>query len=474
MEASLPISSRNKHRRLFSLPVLGVSLMIFLVGLLLGLPVLVLAAYVFFFIAVVRVAFIQDQPFMIRWLLITVALLQWIVVPSLSFFEGSVYQGRASMWMPIDQYMALTVPSVFALAIGIFAAESKAERKIQKDAIAQMTGFVSRYPDLPVLLTVIAFLSSVGSVFLPPTLAFVAYLLTNLKYAAVILFLFSKSPDKLIWIGVIVGMMFIEAATTSLFHDAILWSVLIGGAYAYQKRISIPNRLLLGLLFLLVVTLINSVKADYRDRIWKQAREGSAVVYLDLTGDKFEKVYRGETSLSRLFDDLRVRLNQGRIISRIMYNVPRNVPFQRGETIKDGIVAALVPRFIMPDKARAGGQKVYQLLTGWKLNPTTSMGASILGEAYGNFGVLGAIVFMAIFGYLVSYLLRMIVLYSANNPLLLALVPCVFIHMIKAETDFVTVVNFIVKAALLYTVVFFGLTKVLHYRYRPQKALSRG
>ncbi len=410
---------------------------------------------------------------MLRWLVVLVATVQWLIVPSLASDELA-YFGRKSMWVPLDSYLSMTVPAVLAFAAGLFAHGNDREHLEQRAALNAIPQFIRRYPDLPVLLIALSVAGSVGAYTLPSFLAFVAYLVSNLKYAAVILLLFSKQPDRFLWVGGILGFMIVEAASSSLFHDAILWSVLIGGAYVYRTKMSVPLKFGLAVLFIGIITVINSVKIDYRDEFWSEGKESSAVVYFDMTMAKVDSLLTGDLDFSKVRDTMIARLNQGRIISRIMFQVPSKQAFLEGETIREGIVAALVPRFIMPDKAIAGGQKTFQELTGWQLLSNTSMGPSILGEAYGNFGKLGAIAFMGLFGYGLCAALAFVRGYSKSNPLALALIPCIFIHVIKAETDFVTVANFLVKSSVLYFAIFVLLTRVLRYRaIRPGASPSQ-
>jgi hypothetical protein len=430
---------------------------------LLELNLLLVLAYGLFLWSLMRVVFFQDRPFMLRWLVVLVATVQWIIVPSLAIDDAGFFQ-RRSMWVPIDEYLNLAVPAVFVFTLGLFAHGNTAERIDQHVAFRGIAEYVGRYPELPILLTFIAVIASFGAHFLPGFLSFVSYLLLNLKYAAVILFLFSNQPGRYFWIAGILGFMVIEAASSSLFHDAILWSVLIGGAYSYHMKWSVPLKLSLGIVFLIMITVINSVKTDYRDEFWVPGKEASATVYFDMTLSKVDSLFAGELDFSKIKDSMIARLNQGRIISRIIYNVPSKQSFLDGETIKEGVVAALVPRLFMPDKAVAGGKKTFQKLTGWQLIGNTSMGASVLGEAYGNFGVTGAIIFMGFFGYGLCLALLIVRSLTEGNPLALALIPCVFIHVIKAETDFVTVANFLVKSTVLYLSLFLVLTKLLHYR----------
>ena len=144
-----------------------------------------------------------------------------------------------------------------------------------------------------------------------------------------------------------------------------------------------------------------------------------------------------------------VRMNQGWIISRIMEHVPAKVPFAKGETIVTAIKASLLPRFLFPDKPEAGGKANYEKYTGYYLQIGTSMGISLLGEAYVNYGVKGAWLFMFVFGVISSFVIRQIFLLAAKYPTIWLWFPLIFFHFIKAETELLVQLNFLVKSILM-------------------------
>ena len=96
------------------------------------------------------------------------------------------------------------------------------------------------------------------------------------------------------------------------------------------------------------------------------------------------------------FQELVDRLNQGWIIARIMYVVPDYEPYAEGETIEDAIFAALVPRFLAPNKVRSGGEN-FERFTKIELKGT-SMNLGLIGEAYANYGLRGSFLFLFIVG----------------------------------------------------------------------------
>src|SRR5690606_38855561 len=149
--------------------------------------------------------------------------------------------------------------------------------------------------------------------------------------------------------------------------------------------------------------LIQSVKYEFRNTIADGTLAGRTPteLFFDLIKDRItrlDEIFSDEAAMSVL----NVRLNQGWIISAIIKNVPENEPFADGETILEAFRATLIPRFLDPEKKKAGGQENFTRFTGLMLHGTTSMGTSIIGEAYANFGTVGSWVFMFFWGMFLS------------------------------------------------------------------------
>ena len=144
-----------------------------------------------------------------------------------------------------------------------------------------------------------------------------------------------------------------------------------------------------------------------------------------------------------------VRINQGWIISSIMDMVPKWVPHADGETVLVAVKASLLPRFLYPDKPRAGGKENYEKYSGFELQRSTSMGISLLGEGYINFGVRGAWVFMFIFGLISSFIIQQFFLLASKYPTIWLWFPLILLHFVKAETELLVQLNFIVKSVIM-------------------------
>jgi hypothetical protein len=162
-----------------------------------------------------------------------------------------------------------------------------------------------------------------------------------------------------------------------------------------------------------------------------------------------------------VLQNMGARLNQGWIIARVMNHMPAKQEFVRGETIENGIYAALLPRILAPNKAEAGGRANFERFTGTELPETTSMDVSLVGEGYANFGKTGGVIFLLIMGAFYNLAIIKTISLAKLYPTILFWLPIIFFQVIKAETDFATVLNHFTKAVIVTFAVFWGMIKVL-------------
>ena len=161
---------------------------------------------------------------------------------------------------------------------------------------------------------------------------------------------------------------------------------------------------------------------------------------------------------------MNVRLNQGWIISAIIRNVPLREPYADGETIVEAFRASLIPRFLDPAKKMAGGQENFERFTGLPLAENTSMGTSIIGEAYANFGKQGMWIFMFLWGLFMSWGYGRLIKYGNVHPIIHVFIPLIFLQVIKAETETYVVLNAFVKAIILVFLFLWGARRFLKWR----------
>ena len=390
-------------------------------------------------------------------LMLFIAAAQWIIGPLIEYNTPSLHY-KYFMYVDQQRYMSYVVPAfgAFALAV-LLGVRSLKDSTIPLDRL-------KHFKEYGITIFVIGvFFDLIGSS-LPAGLAFFAFIISNFKFAGAIILFFSDDQRlKPIFYASLVFLLF-RAIQSTMFHDFILWTAFFYMFWALQfkpSRQKIVATLLIGAFSL---TTLQTMKYAYRQQVWNGYSGSKIELFTGLVVDAIlldgadQELLDGELN--------KVRLNQGWIISAIIDEMPQRTDFLKGETITDALSAAVMPRFLNPNKTKAGGQENFRRFTGLELGEGTSMGISIIGEAYGNYGKNGGVVFMGIWGLFLSVFWNMVFKKTATNIVLLAFLPLLFLQVIKAETELVVVLNHLIKATIVVYLFFWAAKALLNWNLK--------
>ena len=392
-------------------------------------------------------------------LMLLIAGLQWIVGPFLEYLNP-IRHFRYYMYVKEETYMAYVVPAYLIFAGGVLYGLQliKKDRSFRIELLPKVKNYGLTVFGIGVFFDVI-------SGFLPGTLGFFAFIVANFKFAGAIILFFSEDPKlKKIFYGALI-YLFLSALQKAMFHDLILWSLFFYMFWALKHRPSNKQIYLTIILGLLSVSTLQTIKAAYRAKVWSGYQGNKLELFAGLFVDA---LFLNEMEVNEEEDLNNVRLNQGWIISAIMDEIPSRVPFQKGETVKEAILASILPRFLNPDKKKAGGQENFRKFTGLPLADGTSMGISIIGEAYGNFKVIGGILFMGLWGLFLVWYWKLLLNKIQRNIMFLAFLPIIFLQVVKAETELVVVLNHLIKASIVVFLFFWAVQRFLNWELRHE------
>jgi hypothetical protein len=385
--------------------------------------------------------------------MLLIAAMQWILGPWIEYITPETHY-LFHMYVSESSYMSFVVPCVLAMHAGISVFSNNIKlHQISKNA----ANSISNYPSFPYLLIVTGLTIPLISPFLPPQLGFVYYLLANLKYIGAIYLMFSISNYRWLIFSGIMLLTLIISISTSMFHDFILWAVLSFTFLAYEFKLKMVTKIGILILAGFFLITVQAIKPKVRELAWSGAKVDSELaLFITLSIEEWKS---GSIFNPKSQNDLNVRLNQGWIISKIMDHVPKYEPYANGSTISEAILTTLVPRFINPNKAIAGGKKNFEKYTGHKLQKTTSMGISLAGEGWANYGYMGGIIFMFSWGFFISWFWKFLNVKTNIYPTILIWSPLIFQQVIKAETELLDVLNHLVKSAILVFLIIWFLKK---------------
>ncbi len=392
----------------------------------------------------------------IRDIIIVIALLQWVVGPILKyhFAPRDIFYFMAVNEAEYTSF-AVSASSFFIIGLyfpGIFK-KFNSEQQIKK--IKQI---LKQNPNIDLILIFVGVLAGIVQNLVPESIRFFLYLIGGSRFIGLFFLLLNDRKFKWQIFGAVIFWLFMETVRDAIFHELLLWLIFLFIVIAFLYRFRLRQKLIFLIPFFILMGLIQSVKFYFRQEI--AAYSGTfdrASLFTEMVSTELGS---GEKTLTtNNFDAAIDRINQGWIVARIMRYTPYYEPFANGETIISGIEASLVPRFLNPNKAKAGGRDNFERFTGKKLSETTSMGLSPLGEAYANFGINGGILFMFFLGIFYNLYMMVIVRLSDKYPSLLLWLPLLFLQVVKAETDFVVVLNHLVKASMVVAFIIFSVRK---------------
>jgi hypothetical protein len=378
--------------------------------------------------------------------------LQFFIGPSLAYNGLDAYQYfMYQMKIPEGEYFAYAIPAVMAFIIGLhLRAEHEQGERLDLEAIR---AFEKRNPLIGPVLIGVGFMASLVSRFFSAELEFIFYLIGSFKFIG--LFLLIIGEKKLNWVAMalVLGSIVSSSLGTGMFHDLLTWIIYSSAILAQKFNIGIRIKLIGLFFFIFLATTIQLLKSDYRlTALQSQDKAGI---------ETFAQLYQQENENQGVFNfekmaQSNVRINQGFIITNIMHTVPDKVPFANGSELAELLKAAFLPRFLAPDKLKAGDRSIFKKYSGIPIASGTSMGLSSLGDAYVNFGIAGGVLFMFLLGFMYSEILRFFFRSQRMFPLIVIFSPLVFYYPIRPDCELHTILGHLFKSIVVIFTVFLG------------------
>ena len=298
-------------------------------------------------------------------------------------------------------------------------------------------------------------------------LNFALVLFANLRFVGGAGWLILRARGWQWRLGTLLFLEIASATGTAMFGDLAMWSLALLPLYLYRS--SLRPRAVFALLLLCCVAFVAMDSAKMR---FRETAESGAVEPISLFGLNLHQagmarpvvwlLYVADASLRTVTFQLSAeeishlveRQSHGWIVNQVMLRVPQVEPYAKGDTIRTALESAILPRFLAPDKFRAGGE-YFERFTGMSLmeqdtgKRSVSMNLGFSGEFYANFGKLGGILASGVFGLLSGLTLRWFYRKSLGSVLWLTFFPFVFLWGFKAEEGISEILNWLVKASFV-------------------------
>jgi len=392
-----------------------------------------------------HLCFVADRYVAFSGLVSFVASIELLLAPVVAVAYPPRFH-QFHMAVPLNTYLQYAIPATAALWIGLhWPLKRVLATRLDFAQPAPLRSRQQRWLDLVLALSL--FLNGFARD-IPAGLFFLVTILGSFSFFAALGWMLSRTPGWKLRVAIVMLQLIATASADGIFYVALQWGGFFVLVYGFRNR----WRTRLGLVLIVAIVgaiILQYVKSDYRHYIG--TRDANFVERVSTLGSMAwsKALARDDQPTSMTFGDVLVRFDQGWIVSRIMNFVPRKVPYAMGETVKDAFMFALLPRVLFPDKPSGASRDLFARFTGLQLSPTTSMGLSIPGEMYVNFGYWGGLVGTFIFGSLVGLAYACFAKLARKRPYWWAVAPIVLIAAIEPAWNLEDISNYIVKSALV-------------------------
>lgn len=398
-------------------------------------------SYAIAIILALEILMYSNQKFVFReWALLLYAI-NYLVAPAITYNlpEDKILYG---MKVVSDQYYTLALPGFIFLSFGMYILPTKVftinTKKVDQSATVNQS-FLFQIAMLGIVLRVV-------QPFVAGELGFVVYLLAMIRFvAAFALF----SIDRKTWYltVIVLSIELVSAFIAGMYHDAIMWTIFFALYFIYVSKPSLRTKLIGAGALIVFVLFIQAIKSVYRSEVWSGDKEATLTNVYEIGSNNAtsENIY-GENNLLGTLN----RGNQAWIFASTIDNIDNTKNFQGLTNVNKYLEAALLPRFLAPDKLKSGDKEIFNEFSGHIINEGTSMGLGIFADGYIAYGVWGVYIFGFVLGLIFSLTFKLVERWTKVSPFYVLLLLPLLNYAVRPDCELQTTINHLAKGIILY------------------------
>ncbi|MBK8510767.1 MAG: hypothetical protein IPL56_00675 [Saprospiraceae bacterium] len=382
----------------------------------------------------------------------------YLIAPIIGYYYFNIDNEFSAVWvmyMPIikEQYFVYIFPAIIFFLLGI---EIVYKEELTQKAINVFIESTEKIQNNTVGLKLIisGILALVFLNYVPQIIQYEVYIIFLFFFTGILYYYFKPklSIKDILVLILSSSWILLTALKSTMFTIVIYMGMTISAFVVIKFSMRFGKKLLYFILLSVIVLNIQFSKMAVRNAIYYKKSNETTILFLKTFVNNISLI--GNNLKSDVFFPIYVRINQGRLTAHVLKYIPKSKEIDNGERLFLTIFSSFVPRFIWPNKPQAGGKynmKYYANMNTEK----ASMNVGPLGEAYGSFGALGGIVYMFLYGVLLSGIFRFLTLLTIKKPLLLLWIPIIFFQAIYSmETDTMQALNSIIKISFFLWILF--------------------
>jgi hypothetical protein len=375
------------------------------------------------------------------------------------------------MPIPFDDYFSFCLPAMAAFTLALcwpFHRKGMSDEGVAMESMIKgVRKLIGKQERGPLLLVIAGIAAFYVTPILPQALQFFFTLIYLSSFVGIVyIYLDPKFPKRKTILWAYIAFILFQALQQGMFTIVAYMGLTIFSFVFIGRKYSMITKLFVLSLCVFALIIVQSVKAVYRDYIWRGkagGAENKVLLYSKLVQEKVSN--SGDLfSMDAMFP-IYMRTNQGFNIALVMRRFPRVTPYDNGANVFLSIASSFVPRLFWPDNPMAGGKFNMKYYTGVNIvGWSTNVGP--LGEAYASFGRMGGILYMLFIGFFVRGVYVLVFTYSKNIPLLFLWIPVIFYQVsYSAENDTLQIFNSLLKSGIFVYILYriwpslFGVSK---------------
>lgn len=350
---------------------------------------------------------------------------------------------KYGMKIPSDEYFSLAFPAYILFTMGMFMIPNRIF-KPEFNKLSEVTQINERF--LLKMTFFGIFLRLVSDVF-PGELGFFVYLLSMVRFVGAFS-LFSTNPKHFGFLTLTVLLIELYYGfTAGMYHDAIMWVIFFALFYIYTLKPTLRLKLIGAGCLMVLVLFIQAIKASYREQVWSDGEEASIETITEVGSSKASSNEMiGEDNLLATLN----RGNQAWIFASTVNRMDRYKDFQGMTNVNKYMEAALLPRFLAPNKLESGNKEIFNQFSGHVINQGTSMGLGIFADGYIAYGAWGVYIFGFVLGLIFSLTFKLVERWTKISPFYVLLLLPMLNYAVRPDCELQTTINHLAKSIVVF------------------------
>jgi hypothetical protein len=390
----------------------------------------------------VRLFLRSNDSFMFReWALLLYAS-NYLLSPAITY-QLNPDLVKYGMKIPSDVYFTLAFPGFLLFVLGMYLIPNRIFKPEFK-RVSQAALINERFL---VQMTLFGILLRLVSNVFPGELSFLVYLVSMMRFVGAFS-LFATRTSKYSWLAALVLLVELYYGFTGgMYHDAIMWVIFFALFYAYTIKPTMRVKLIGVSSLVTLILFIQAIKATYREQVWTDGTEASIETITSIGASKAssDDMIGDDNLLATLS-----RGNQAWIFASTVNRMDRYKDFQGMTIVNKYMEAALLPRFLAPNKLESGNKEIFNQFSGHIINEGTSMGLGIFADGYVGYGTWGVYSFGFVLGLIFSLTFKLVERWTKISPFYVLLLLPMLNYAVRPDCELQTTINHLAKSIVVF------------------------